>query len=108
LASFLRDIVCYDLKANAKVKYGNTGMVRNYPDHTLMLCWPPYDTSMAYNALTAYEGEHLIYIGEAYGGGTGGDAFHEELKNWEEVVRYNIPRRKYNDVLTIYGRKDHA
>jgi hypothetical protein len=47
---------------------------------TLLLIWPPYDMSVAFNALRAFEevgGRRLIYIGEGVGGCTGDDPFHE-------------------------------
>src|ERR1700739_4802017 len=45
-------------------KRGNAEQVSHYPDHALLLCWPPYESPMAYQALRAYKGRTIIYIGE--------------------------------------------
>jgi hypothetical protein len=60
---------------------GNEHLLPMYPDHTLFLCWPPYDNPMAYNALLKYHGKHVVYIGEGMGGCTADDLFHEYLDN---------------------------
>lgn len=48
-------------------------------EQTLMLCWPPYDDSMAQRALALYRGARVVYIGEGAGGCTGDDGFHAAL-----------------------------
>jgi len=46
--------------------------VSRYADHAaLMLCWPDYDTPMAADALAAFQGDRLVYIGEGESGCTG-------------------------------------
>ncbi|MBH0779050.1 hypothetical protein [Nocardia bovistercoris] len=46
----------------------------------LFLCWPPgWGNTMASEALTAFNGERLVYIGEPKGGRTGDDAFFDAL-----------------------------
>lgn len=44
-------------------------------DRVLFLCWPNYDTSFAYDAVKAYQGDFVIYIGEGDGGCNGDDKF---------------------------------
>jgi hypothetical protein len=56
--------------------------VKQITTEALMLCWPPYDEPMAFEALKMFAGEYLIYVGEGYGGCTGDDDFHKELQNW--------------------------
>ena len=64
-----------------------------YKTWTLFLCWPPYSTSFAFDALQAYQGNLFIFIGEHEGGCTGDDDFFSELKkNWKIVKRIDIPR----------------
>jgi hypothetical protein len=59
---------------------------------TLMLCWPPYNDSMAYEALRAFKGAKLIYIGES-DGCNATDAFFKLVeKKWVEVKVINIPQ----------------
>lgn len=82
------------------VNVGGSEVVEQYSDHTLFLCWPPYSDPMAYDCLTRYQGDRLIYIGEGRGGCTGGDMFFEELENWTE---HECPV----DVESFSGLRDH-
>jgi len=97
-------------KTWTQVRKGSTREVSDYPDHTLFLCWPPYAEPMGYDALMAYHGEHVIYIGEGSYGCTGDDAFHEELKaNWARVKIVDIPQWDgIHDYMDIYRRKVSA
>lgn len=60
-----------------------TEHIRNHPDHTLFLCWPPgWGNTMASTALAEFAeagGERLVYIGEPRGGKTADDAFFDAL-----------------------------
>lgn len=81
--------------------------ITKYPDHTLMMVWPCYNSHWAVKALAQYTGEFFILCGEPRGGCTGTDALfnkldcsfdlHEEpeIKTW-----YGI-----HDRLEIYRRK---
>lgn len=47
---------------------------------TIILSWPPYNTSFGYDILKNMRGgQKLIYIGECPGGCTGDDQFHDYL-----------------------------
>jgi SAM-dependent methyltransferase len=75
--------------------------------HALMLCWPPYSTSMASVALRRYRGSRLIYIGEGIGGCTGDDAFHRAIaKNWKLCEMIDLPNWPgLHDSVHIYERR---
>jgi hypothetical protein len=77
-----------------------------HPDRTLFLCWPPYDDPMAADALTAYVGNRLIYIGEGEGGCTADETFHKMLElEWTEVAHSRIVRWwGIRDWITVYAR----
>ena len=77
--------------------------------HTLMLSWPPYNSSMAAVALARYRGERVIYIGEE-GGCTGDDAFHDALHTqWREIAFYEIPQWPgLHDAVYVYERQGAA
>lgn len=72
----------------------------------LMLCWPCYNSSFAFDAVKAFRGDWLIYIGESGGGCTGDDAFHYLLdEEWVEVEDYGIPQWwGIHDRLLIFKR----
>lgn len=50
-----------------EAKKGTPDSLKNYSDHTLFLCWPPYSSSMASNSLEEFSGKNVIYIGEEEG-----------------------------------------
>lgn len=81
--------------------------LNGYHDRALMLCWPPYSNPMAYEYLSAYQGDTLVYIGEGAEGCTGDRDFHQLLDQaWEPVEKVDIPRwYGIHDSLTIYRRK---
>ncbi|RLF85284.1 hypothetical protein DRN34_04680 [Thermococci archaeon] len=77
------------------------------PSVNLFMCWPPYDTPMAYDCLMSFRGKYLIYVGEGYYGCTGDDRFHCELEErWDGVLYQDIPQwYGLNDGLYIYKRR---
>lgn len=73
-----------------------------HPDRALLLCWPPYNTSMAAEALRAYEGDTVVYVGEPGSGCTADEEFHETLdKEWRQVG--SAPRH-----VTWWGIHDYV
>lgn len=92
------------------VLHGGSKRAKRHPDRALFLCWPPYDTPMAIDALVAYKlagGRRLVYIGEGGGGCTGNAAFHDELEeNWNEVDAIALPQWfGIHDWLWVYERQ---
>lgn len=78
------------------------------PDHdVLMLCWPPYSESIAYEALNAFGGDKLIYIGESRGGCNATHEFFELLdEEWNPPMISSIPQWVgIHDSLYFYRRK---
>lgn len=65
---------------------GGPEAAATYPTRALMLCWPPYESPMAAEALKAYAGDLVISIGEPEGGCTGSDEYFALLgKEFEEI-----------------------
>lgn len=53
---------------------------------TLLMVWPCYDKPWAANALNAYVGQTVVYVGEGSGGCTADDRFHDMLAtDWDPV-----------------------
>lgn len=110
------DIICYDEKPYENnwmvgpnrffdVVLGGPTKANRHPNRTLFLCWPPYSTSMAADALRAYQGKTVIYIGEGDGGCTGDDNFHALLNRWNKITDYSIPTwYGLHDYLSVYRR----
>lgn len=78
-----------------------------YPNHTLFMCWPNYNTDFAKDSLQAYKGDTFIYVGEGRGGCTGNDAFHELIEaEWEIAEEVCIPQWPgIHDMLHVFKRK---
>jgi hypothetical protein len=115
------DVVAYDPHApspkNRYVKhrlYHPVGdrdhtAVEQHPDRALLLCWPPYEEPVAAQALKAYRGDMLIYIGEGHGGCTADDDFFELLdEGWNEIGEspFHVTFRCIHCSMTAYRRND--
>jgi hypothetical protein len=75
-------------------------------DHTLFLCWPPYDDSMAFDCLSRFGGKTLVYVGE-HDGCTADARFRDKVE--EELIETDcieIPQWDgIHDAMWIYERK---
>ncbi len=83
-----------------------TASVRLHPDRTLLLSWPPRDSS-GFRTLRAYPGSRCIFIGEMEASVTGDVAMFDELdKGWKQVA-YHVPVQwgAAHDVINVYDRK---
>ena len=103
------DIDAYDQNpcdVHFNIQSGRPPTVRVYTNRTLFLCWPPYNTPMAYQCLDNYRGNTIIYVGEGYGGCTGCDLFHETLRrDYTEVKHVHIQQwYGLHDILTVWKR----
>lgn len=85
---------------------GNPVYLKKPVTAALFLCWPPYDSPMAFDALQRYPGNKLIYVGEGMEGCTADDRFHRELAaKWALVKSVSIPQWEYvHDYMMIYER----
>lgn len=96
------------------VLVGDDSAAANHPDRALMLCWPSYEDPFAKQALHAYQGDTVIYIGEGEGGCCADDRFHRILDrdfgepeyspwhvNWFGIHCYlRVSRRKAPETVT--------
>lgn len=76
-------------------------------DRVLLLSWPSYGGDEAYRALSAYQGDRVIYIGEGEGGCTGDADFHQALSmGWNEVAAH-APVQFYgiHDIISVFERR---
>jgi hypothetical protein len=118
-AALLRDrgveIEAFDINPSddawTRVDTGTPDVISNYADRwTLLLCWPPYGDSMAYDSLQRHidiGGHDVIYIGERRGGCTANHDFHQ-LLNERYVLADTIEIPSYegiHDDLYHYVRK---
>lgn len=78
-----------------------------HSDRSLFLCWPPLESSMAYECLTFWGGKTLIYVGEGMGGVTADEKFIVELRTKFSLIEtVKIPKwAGMNDDMTVWSRK---
>lgn len=87
---------------------GDDGNAAYYPQRALMLCWPPYTDPVATDALKAYTGDLLIYIGEGDGGCCADDDFFRLLNDeWDEIEEspFHVTWSGIHCYMTAYQRK---
>jgi hypothetical protein len=115
------DIVAYDLappdrvpnaykfepRTWTEVLPGGVEVLAQHAGRALFLCWPGYRDTFAGEALAAYSGSVLIYVGEGPGGNTADQAFFDRLRrDWAAGERIAIPRWSgAHDALSIYYRQ---
>jgi hypothetical protein len=79
----------------------------SYPEvPVLFLCWPPYNTPMADEALNAFKGNKVIYIGEDEGGcNADGNFFNLLEEKWKLNKCVFIPQwYGLHDRMFLYER----
>ncbi len=96
----------YSSTQHSDVRDGDHSALKGSCAKTLMICWPPYESSMASKCLESFDGDKLIYIGEGYGGCTADDKFFELLEQgWTEEFTMGIPQWPgIHDYLAVYSR----
>lgn len=114
------DVVAFDLFPSSEgnnyyghtnqfypVKSGSHEKIKDYPKHTLMLCWCPYDNDMGFDHIHNYNGEHLILVGEDKGGCCGNDKMFNLIEqNFNFIKHISLPRWSgIYDELNIFKRK---
>lgn len=88
------------------VRAGNELVAKQFPERILFLCWPPYESSFAFDCLKAYQGKRLVFIGESSGGCTANDAFYGALnENWQEIAEHKpVQWSGIRDHISVYER----
>jgi hypothetical protein len=88
---------------------GTEAVALSDPARTLLLSWPPYDSSVGHDVIAAYRGGRIVYVGEGSYGCCGGEDMWELLdQDWVEVASHR-PVQFYglHDYVTIYDRKEN-
>jgi hypothetical protein len=75
------------------------------PERTLFLSWPPMDSG-AYEAVKAYRGNRVIYIGEGNGGCTADENFFTLIEtSWKQTALHKIAQWSgIHDFITVFDR----
>lgn len=112
------DIVCYDAHPPARGpnnwhKFGDQWTPINaagveaaaaHPSRALLLSWPPHNDPMATTALSLYQGDTVIYMGDRYY--SGDDAFYDLLDTQWTLAHSIDPVRweGQRDTLDVFTR----
>jgi hypothetical protein len=68
------------------VHVGDQSAAADHGERVLMLCWPSYGADFAEQAVRAYPGDLLVYIGEGWGGCCADGGFFKLLDDgWDEI-----------------------
>lgn len=90
---------------------GDDRKAAHYPERALLLCWPPHADPVATDALKAYTGDLLIYIGEGDGGCCADDDFFKLLDaEWDEAGEspFHVTWWGIHCYMTAYRRRVKA
>jgi hypothetical protein len=98
-------IICTD-KSVPKVQFCNVLIhdgveaVTLFPSDVLYLSWPDYCARWPTQALNAFSGKYVVYIGESRWGCTANEDFYDELESgqWER-----IDKSTFEDQANWYG-----
>lgn len=100
------------------VKKAGTEALKKLHARVLLLVWPPCWESMAYDAVKAFSGRTVVYVGEGRGGATANASFFDEMglpassscgRSWrlvEELAMLNWFGR--HDRLFVFERRDQS
>lgn len=90
----------------SRVDPGDERVAMYYPGHTLFLCWPPWNSDMAANALSLYRGNRVVYVGEWMGGSANTRFFAQLTSEFEGLKLVNIPQwHNRDDRLMVFRRR---
>lgn len=73
--------------------------IARYPGFNLLIVWPSLSDPWAANALEAFSGDTVIYVGEGKGGCTADDDFHE-------ILDVRFPNQETIDIPVFFGIHD--
>jgi hypothetical protein len=90
------------------VKMGAAEAAARADGRVLMLCWPPSTSEMGLEAVSAYQGPAVVYVGEWCRGTTGTPALHRLLeRDWEMDLSVEIPVWwGRDDRVRVFRRRD--
>lgn len=97
---------CYPIQYHPVAQAGPE-KAGEYPTRALLLCWPPYSDPMATDALRAYGGGVVVYVGEP-GGCCADDEFFELLdQGWDEAGTspHHVTYSGIHCYVTVYRRR---
>ncbi|MDE2628283.1 MAG: hypothetical protein KGL99_14120 [Burkholderiales bacterium] len=90
----------------SEVRRGDARALRDHTDGALLLCWPPWASAMALDALTAHAGEHVVYVGEWMGGSAEPHFFATLVSRFECIDTVAIPQwAMRDDRLMVFRRR---
>lgn len=110
------DVACYDPDPPGpdepcwhEVRRGGPGVLHGgaFDDRALLVCWPPFYETLAADALAAYGGDVVVYVGEGPGGCNATAGFFDRVAAapWRLVSERRLPQWPgVDDRVRIYER----
>jgi hypothetical protein len=110
LAQAGADIAAFDSAPPAytwtKVEAGDESKAADAAGRALFLCWPPWSSPMAAQALAAFKGDKVVYVGEWMGGSAEPGFFARLAAEFEAIDGAEIPRwHARTDRLWVFRRR---
>jgi hypothetical protein len=104
------DVAAFDTNlprhAWSKVERGDERAVSEHATGSLLLCWPPWGSDMAVNALARFRGDIVVYVGEWMGGCADAHFFARLVSDFEGVAAAAIPQWcARTDQLMVFRRR---
>ena len=97
------DVLAFDVAPPAflwhPVYAADATVARHFPDRALLLCWPPWGSPMARDALCSYAGSTVIFIGEWMGGTADPEFFAHLATKFQVIDSARLPQ--------WFARDDH-
>jgi hypothetical protein len=88
------------------IELGNELASAKHPDKALFLCWPPWGTTMAEQAVANYAGTCVIYVGEWLGGNAEPGFFVRLVRDFDMIAIVPIPQwYMRTDSLMVFKRR---
>lgn len=88
------------------VGIGDEREAARFPNHALFLCWPPWESDMAFNALRYYHGDLVVFVGEWMRGCANARFFSLLISRFDCIDSTNIPQWfMRDDKLLIFRRR---
>jgi hypothetical protein len=102
-------VMAFDCSPRSNTWYpvypGDERSAAEYYNAALFLCWPPAGTDMAFNALSNFRGDCVIYVGEWMRGNAEPEFFRLLSEAFERIESVAIPQwLMRTDRLSVYKR----
>jgi hypothetical protein len=89
-----------------EVRPGGARLLARHMGRTLFLCWPPEDEPMTAQCLESFQGDVVVFVGEAPRAEEGATEPNDPFLGWEPVETLDLPQwESVHDRLFVLRRE---